>query len=195
MLINSTRLKRRLMKNINDKIKFETLRKSDLVRGIRRHFQFEGNQMGVSRPDGTVSISEIKKIEASSIVQREQAATPGSIGNMIDDLSSQLADSQSKMILESMNEAVEAVGNTVSGNGGGITPEVILKMLEKIQMDFDGDLPKYPSIVVGPGQEELFKHAIAEMMTQEPYKTKHEEIMKNKKREFDEREASRKLVD
>ena len=72
---------------------------------------------------------------------------------------------------------------------------MLLQALEAILIDFDEDAPQLPTLVCHPDAAGRFKEVVEMAMTTEPYKTQYQEIITKKKREFNEREACRKLVD
>lgn len=194
MLVNSPKFKRRIFRNLNENIKQQMASKSPLVQGIKRYFVFEGDKMGAVRSDGTREVSEIQKYEAMVEIKRDEIG-PGSVGKVADDLSTQLADAQSKAVIETLRNAVQEVGNTVDGKGTPFSPDLAIEALDKILIDFEGEVPRLPTIVCSPEQMDRFKSVIEQMMTVEPYKSRYEAVIKKKKKEFDEREANRKLVD
>lgn len=194
MINNSQKIKKRIFKNFNHNVKEMMDQKSLLAQGIKRYFVFEGDKLGVIRADGTKHSSPIQRVEASTIVKKENISSD-SVEDMMEDLSTQLADAQSKMLLDVVSDAAQSVGNTVNAGGSPPSPEILLEMIEKIQIDFEGEIPNLPTVVCSPGSIEKFKLAYEQMMTAEPYKSNYEALIQAKKRDFDEREASRKLVD
>lgn len=194
MLPTSSKLRIRLIKNMNEKIKQQMNEKSPLFQQIKRYFVFEGNKLGIVRTDGTTSVDEIKKIEVSSVIEKEEAASLG-IGGLVDDISTKLAEAQSTAIFDSLEKAISEVGNKVDGGGKSFSPELFLQAIDKLQIDFENGLPKLPTLTCSPDSMEHFQAVIKTTMNEDPFKTQFEEIINRKKKDFDEREASRKLVD
>lgn len=94
-----------------------------------------------------------------------------------------------------IDQAVEEVGNVVSGQGEPLNPEVLLEMYEKIQLDFDEEgKHKELTVVIPPGMEQQARETI-EMLHQYPeYRKRYKEIIDRKRVEWRDRETSRRLV-
>lgn len=100
-----------------------------------------------------------------------------------------------KHLLGVIEQATEAVGNVVDTKGEPITPDTFLDTVEKMQIDFDEcGKPILPSIVVGDEIAEQVE-AVIKQLDDEPYLTRGNNIFKQKRLEWRDRESNRKLVD
>lgn len=152
---------------------------------------FEGDSLSVLREDGTYDESKLSKMEATSIIQKEQLANPNvAIGETIEALSEQLANQQVKVIIGELEKTPNQVDS-----GGKFTIETVFEALEKIRIDFIDGQASMPQLVVSP---QLFASARDIFIASEndpEIKKRFDELMERKRREWLDRESSRKLVD
>ncbi|HVJ64463.1 MAG TPA: hypothetical protein VM901_04340 [Bdellovibrionota bacterium] len=193
MINFSPKVAKHIYQAIAEQVGDQVKHKASVLRNIKRCQLHEGDKIGVVYADGTESISNVKSIEASAVL--EQSGTPDqSLTKVIDELSSQLAEDQTKAFIGVLQKTIEKSGNSVKGEGP-TTAVKVLKMLDMIEIDFENGLPQLPEVMANPKDIEAIAKAILEMMTTEPYKTQYESLINVKMKEFNEREASRKLVD
>lgn len=89
-------------------------------------------------------------------------------------------NSMKKMMFSNLTQVTDFTGNVIDGKGKGLSPEILLEMLEKIHIDFDQEgNPQLPSIVVHPDMAKNFEKLKSD---EELYKPRFEEII-NRKRE------------
>ena len=194
MLCNSTRLKIRLIKNLEENIRIQAQEKSPLVGAINKSFVFEGDRLGVKRQDNSISIDPLSPIEATAEVKKEDV-TSETMKEVTENLSNQIADAQSRIMIDTLNKVTEESGNKVNGGGRPPSPELILEALKVVLIDFENDIPRLPTVVCHPDALEKMAQAYDELMHKEPHKSKFEALIEEKRKDFNEREACRKLVD
>jgi hypothetical protein len=91
---------------------------------------------------------------------------------------------------------VKAVGNVIDGSNLSFA-EMILKMMQKIQIDIDENRnPILPSFILNPVTAEKMKinEKLAELKNNYEFMQKYNDIVITKIEEWRDREASRRLV-
>lgn len=108
----------------------------------------------------------------------------------------ELKGQQSEMVFKKFSEVTTKTGNIVDAGGQPISPDLIFKTLEKMQLDFDeNEKPLMPTMVVSPQQYEKMKEKIVEWEKDPEYQKQFEHLMRRKRKEWHDRESNRKLVD
>ena len=97
----------------------------------------------------------------------------------------------------SISQAVQEVGNVTDAAGKLFTFDNFLETIEKIQIDFDEKTkqPHMPTLFMHPSQWEKIKNKFPEWGKNKEYTKRFEIIMKEKYKEWYDRENNRKLVD
>ena len=103
---------------------------------------------------------------------------------------------KAKLLFEKINEGVKKTGNTFSADGRPLNKEDFLKAFVKIQIDFEEDgSPILPTIVMHPQAMAKMKKELETWESDTGFNRRYEEIIAKKKKEWDDRESNRKLVD
>lgn len=111
-------------------------------------------------------------------------------------IAEEIKKQKSEMVFKKLNEITEATGNVVKGNGGPPTPELLLQVLEKMDIDFDEEgNPHMPSLVVSPDMHNAIQAKLPEWDKDESIKERQKELIEKKRKEWHDREGNRKLVD
>ena len=139
------------------------------------------SEMETLKGEITISFDEIKSGNTNVVFQK------------LNEMACQMAQAQREMFYGKMSEVTEAVGNSVSGRP--FTAEVFLEALEKIQIEFkdSGEMQEL-SLIFGPAMIDQATDVLEQLNSNPKYKRMHEELIERKRREFRDREASRKLV-
>ena len=161
------------------------------VSSVPRTPIFEGDTMSVLREDGSYDESKLSKLEATNLIPKEQLKNPNiAIGETIEAISEQLANQQVKLIIGEL----EKTPNKVDA-GGKFTIETVFEALEKIRIDFVDGQASMPQFVLSP---QLFASARDVFIAAEndpEIKKRFDDLMEKKRRDWLDRESSRKLVD
>jgi len=107
-----------------------------------------------------------------------------------------LAEAQGKMVLTTVSEAAESVGNVVSAKDMPIR-EALLEMQRKIQLDFDprtGE-PHQHTMVLNPETFEKIKDDLENLERDPEFLAELSEIRQEKWMDWRDRESRRRLVD
>jgi hypothetical protein len=110
------------------------------------------------------------------------------------DAGRELANHQARMLFDLINRVTAETGNVVSGKGRPAF-EAIMDALGKIQIDFEGDEPKWPTMVMGPGMAERLQKASQEWLSDPEKRRRWNALLQRKRRAYIARERSRKLVE
>lgn len=115
---------------------------------------------------------------------------------MVVEMAEEMAKQQSQYVFARISEAVEAVGNSVHA-GGDFQPEHLLEVLRRKEMSFDPVTlePTGEFFVVHPDTFKKIEPKLREWEKDPAFRAAHDALMEEKRREWREREASRKLVD
>jgi hypothetical protein len=95
-----------------------------------------------------------------------------------------------------INNVIEESGNVVHAGGEPLTIDHLLGVIEQMQISFDPDgNPRIPSIIANPETGSRVKQILAEAEQDAEARARLQQIIENKRREWDEAESRRKLVD
>jgi hypothetical protein len=165
---------------------------------IKRRTQFEGNRHSVSpkggppRTSGFETLSSEFKIPNDELIEKG----PGAFAERIDKVAQDLIKGASGMMIRTMRETSEQTGNVIDSGGKPLTPDLLLQLMQKVEMDFDDNgNPTNMAFVVSPDIWEKYKDKIREWDNDPGIIRRREIIMQEKRREWRDRENNRKLVD
>lgn len=164
---------------------------------IPRHPLHEGDRHVMVRGSDDAEEIEMQHFEETHQIDlgKIKSYTLKQVFDELYELMSSMTRKKEEHILNTINQAVEKVGNVVEAKGQPLTPEHFFEMLRKIRLDFKEDgQADFPTMFVGTGS----KDAIIKLQLQlneEPYKTQFAELIESKRAEWRARENNRKLVD
>ena len=96
-----------------------------------------------------------------------------------------------KTLFSTLSQVTDFTGNVVDGEGKGISHELIIEMIEKIDIGFDQDgKPYLPTIVIPPALAKSFESLKAD---ENKYKAKIEEIIEKKRKDYFAKKGHRRL--
>jgi len=114
----------------------------------------------------------------------------------IDATAKELETQKEKIMISAMGEAARATGNVTSAKGRPFSPRLILDALEKMDIEFDEKgKPKNLVVVVSPDIGEVISKNAAYWEKDPQYAKAFSDLMEKKRKEWRDREDSRKLVD
>lgn len=192
----------KLKKEVHEKIltrAFESESTSDpLLAMIKHYIQHEGDKGRYQTVDGQTREQDYQAMSAETVFTVEDVTDPTlqPIVSKFKQMGSEAASQMAQYSFKQIGEAIDSVGNTVDA-GGKLTPDSFLRVIEKIQIDFDEDtgLPKMPTMFIHPNQAESVRKMIQEAEADPENKKRFDALMLKKKEEWRDREAIRKLVD
>ena len=197
MLPDFPKIKRKLEEEINLYLK-QLIRQDSLFSQIREEHHFEGNRMSTKYEDGIIDSPGYEKISSEFRVKREDIITkgPGAFVENIQKMAESMKDKKAKLFFERIKEITEATGQVVNGKGQPITFEKIMELFEKMLIDFDDQgNPNFPTLVLSPKMEAEVKAKWKEWQENPEYKIRFKELIEQKRKEWNDRESNRKLVD
>jgi hypothetical protein len=196
MLPDLPKYKSDIQSKILTKIVRQVQKQDPLMGQIDRFMQHEGDVHAYSTVQGKekksgyqtvgeefkVSIDDVRSGDFNRIVERVLV-----VGKKIN-------DDMAKSMFRTVEEATQEVGNVVKGE---FSVETFFAAIEKIEMDFDKQTgqPKFPSMYVHPSNSEKIKETLTNAESNPLYKKKFSQLIEKKRKEWNDREATRKLVD
>jgi hypothetical protein len=167
------------------------------VHEMPRNFIKEGRSPAIIRPDGSRDETKLKQTTAEIEIRTAEvpALTLQDRIDKLDTAAREMASQISRNAFAEINRAVEAVGNVVDSGGKRLSADTYLEVLEKMQLDFGEDgKPRGLTVVVPPALRERAAETIKQLRDDPEYKKRYEDLLAKKRREFNAREAARKLV-
>ncbi len=191
------KIKLEIKKNFEEYLRKQS-RSDPLIGSITQIFIHEGDKLIYYTVDGEKKETTFDIIQSKFTIKNDKIITEGSkalipIANeIIGDLQNQLGNN----ILAKLEETTKETGNVVDGKGKEISPDLIFKALEKMQIDFDEEgNPYMPTMFVSPEMGKKIGDKLPEWKKDRTHKKKVDDLMIKKKEEWDDRESNRKLVD
>jgi len=193
MLPDFPKIKKRLKDKTNLHLK-NIMNQNPLFSQIKVERHFEGDKIVAGTVDGEIDVSTHKEIESRIEVKREDIIAKGPMAFIehIGAIAKQMDAQKEKMLFDKIKEVTDKTGNIVDGKGQPLTFDLFMKTLEKIQIDFDEQSNPYlPTLVVPPEIGAKIKDQLSEWESNPAYK----ELIEKKRKEWNDRESHRKLVD
>jgi hypothetical protein len=170
--------------------------KSPILGDIGSHIVHEGGETDIVRPSGEIEPTEMRAQSAQVDIPRQRLNEfdQEQVRKYLESLAEQFAEGMTKHMFEAISNAAEKVGNVVDGKGSPLTPELMLEVLDKIDIDFNEDGTwDPPRIVVSPEQAKRLE-ALSKSMDQREQDRKLKPIIERKQLEYRSREAGRVLA-
>lgn len=198
MLPDFGRVKKRANRDLSRWVRQQVPAVTPLVRGVATLNQHEGRVSVMTRLDASESTIDYQKLEVSFELTRAEMRQSdiGVLRRKLADVAVRIGEAQTKRMLEIASEAAASVGNVVHA-GGELTPEMLLEVLRRVQMDFDErTLQPQPgfSWVMHPDTAAKVLPKAKEWEKDPKFRAEYERIIAKKREEWRDREADRKLV-
>jgi hypothetical protein len=176
----------------------QILAHAPILDGVRRTRIHEGRTVTYTRADKTSDEFPFQTIQAEVPFERSlmRRVSPAELLDYISRIAKQLAEQQTKFLLERLSEASASVGNTVSAQELGLK-QAFLEMERKLQIDFDPDTlePKGLVIMTHPDQGAKIRAQAAGWEADPEFIAERNAIRLKKIEEWRARENRRRLVD
>lgn len=174
------------------------VRQDPLFSQIRQERHFEGSRMSSAIGGGEFEQTGYKKMQGDVSVKTKDIIEKGPLA-FIEEMQKTIEEIQKQMsetLFDKMREITEKTGNIVNARGQEFSFDHFLELLEKMQIDFDehGN-PSMPTLVVSPELGVKLQHKIKEWKANEEYNKKYDNLIARKRKEWNDRESNRKLVD
>lgn len=159
---------------------------------------FEGKKDLIIREDGTKDETEFRRISADIELKLSEIEDKpiNEIIKKLDAATTELSKQKANMIIESINKAVQEIGNVVDCKGVPFTINHFLEALRKMYIDFDEyERPYLPPIVAGEKAYASINKVLPLLETDPGVKKEFSQIIDKKREQWRARESNRKLVD
>ena len=198
MLPDFLKIKKKHVEAINGLLK-EALQQDPLFSGIREEHHFEGSRMSYKTVDGEPEETEYYQVASSQfLVKREDVIAKGAMAYIenIRDAAEEMKKQKARLFFDKMKEVTDKTGNIVDGRAQPFSFELFAESIRKIWIEFDekGN-PHMPTMVVHPDIGEKLRVLFPEWNKNPEYKKIMDEIIEAKRKEWNDRESHRKLVD
>lgn len=197
MLPDFAEIKKLFIAKVNAEMR-AFIRKEPILSQIKHYRHYEGNQMNSQSMDGNVHDSRYRELSSKFDITKEEIISGGYSAFMERALKTaeDIQGQQVRAIFKTISDVTEKTGNVVDGKGKPFSPEMFLESLDKIYIDFDENgSPKFPSFVFHPKLRDKVLSSMAKLDADPALKKRHAEIIEKKRKEWNDREGNRKLVD
>lgn len=197
MLPDFPRIKGKFREAINRYFQ-DVVRQEPLFSQFRHERHFEGDKMSSKTEDGELGESSYKEMFSEYSVDREDVITKGPMAFIenIETVAEDIRKQQAKLILDKLKEVTDRTGQVVDGKGQPLTHELFMEMLERIQIDFDDQgNPYLPTLIMAPEVAAKLKEKMPEWEADPEYTRRLEQLVERKRKEWNDRESHRELVD
>ena len=189
------------VKKAADQLFTTRIRKSasrgSFIQTIPRRKMYEGDILSVKSDRGLRVESELKEISAGFLLKNEDIIAKGmdAYYAKLDELAQSIKNQEERIMLNAMEQAAERVQNVVDAKGN-FSFSIILDALEKITISFDSNgNPSVQDIILSPSAAAKMRAMLPEIEKNQEYKRRYNEIIDRKRKEWLDRENSRRLVD
>lgn len=167
--------------------------RSPLIKSIERFHYFEGNKSLIRRPSGEEEETEKRYSSGKTEIPVEEVLY-GNIENIFkhyEQAAVGVSYEQEEFLHESVNKTVQNTGNVINAKEQPLSPEMILQLMEKVEINFTEDgKSMMSSFVCSPILGEKLQPLLDDLEKTKEYK----ELIERKRSEWRDREANRILV-
>jgi hypothetical protein len=122
--------------------------------------------------------------------------TPEDVIKVLNEEAKNIGGQMVKHYFQVLSTAAEEVGNVVDAKDQKPTPELFLDAMRKISIPFDKDgNPKFPTMIISEEMSDVWKEVEKEAEANPRYKKELDNIIEQKRKEYNAEQAGRKLVD
>jgi hypothetical protein len=164
---------------------------------VPRRMMHEGDIVSVKSGKVLPVESEVKEVSAGFMLKNEEVISKGmdAYYAKLDGLAQSIKNQEEKVMLKAMEHAAEQAQNVMDAKGN-FSFSTILDALEKMTVSFDSNGNRSGhNIIVSPSTYAKMQAKLPELEKNQEYKQRYKEIMDKKRKEWLDRENSRRLVD
>ena len=197
MLPDFPKIKERFVEAINNYLEI-LIRQEPFLSQIREEQHFEGNKTSSKDENEELYQSAYKEISSKIPINREDVIVKGPMAFVenIQNMAEEIKKKKAKFVFDNLKEITSKTGNVVNGKGQPFSFDIFMEMLNKISIAFDDQgNPDWPTLVVSPEMGAKLREKFPEWESNPDYKKRFENIIKRKRKEWNDRESYRKLVD
>lgn len=164
---------------------------------VKKFIQHEGTLMQVERHGQETVREGYEEIGTEFTVPI--ADVPNLVGGKLDakleEIAQNLISKSARAFFRKLDESCDRAGTSYSSGGKPLSPEILLGMLEKADMEFDADGRPTQTFVLHPDMLPGFKKVMEQIENDPELKRRHSEILTRQREAWADRENNRKLVD
>lgn len=197
MLPDFPKIKRRFVETINSHLQ-NLVHQEPFLSQIREEQHFEGNKISSKTENGELDQSGYKEISSKILINREDVIAKGPMAFVenIQNVVEEIKKKKAKFVFDNLKEITSKTGNVVNGKGQPFSFDIFMEMLNKISIAFDDQgNPDWPTLVVSPKMGAKLREKFPEWESNPDYKKRLVKLIKRKRKEWNDRESHRKLVD
>jgi len=164
---------------------------------VAKHRVFEGDKNFLLRTKGDSETTEFEGFSVSRELSAKQIATMSFLDVLkeLDAAAAEMGAKTAKYFIEGLDKTLEAAGQVESAKGAKISGELLLRMLDRIEMNFDENgNHKNLSLVIHPSNTAATAAALRELEDDPELRQRHRSLIERKREAWRVREASRRLV-
>ncbi len=165
-----------------------------LLSQIASYIHHEGKGFVLLREDGSEETLDYRLMSGEIRIDLKDIQNLGevAIDKALTPATKEINETQRKALFETLNRTVPSL----DAGGRPLSAELILEMWESMDFSFDesGNWQR-PTMVLNPIQAPRLKKELTRLETEPDLIRWFEELLTEKKRDWDDREANRKLVD
>lgn len=157
---------------------------------------FEGNRLTIQRADGSVSTSLYKRVHHTFGLTHEQldSLTLDDLVAKFSEVGKEIGNQQFQVAIRELNQTLAGTPNDLRHPRDDYITG-IFQSLERIWIDFDAaGRPLLPQLVASPHVAAQLEAAFDQIENDPALKDKYDRLMTQKREEWRDREADRKLV-
>jgi len=196
MLPDFPKIKNKILQSFEKEIR-ETIENDTLFQKIGEERLFEGNTSVLIKDNEEQEIKPLT-IEDKIEVNNDEIIERGIqvLENIKPNLIKYFIKDKHKMLFDAVDNATRETGNVVDAKGKPFDFNTFIELLEKLQIDFNRmDKPIMPSIIIHPSMLPQIQAKLKEAENNPEFQKRMEQLIEQKKREWNDRESNRKLVD
>jgi hypothetical protein len=191
------KIKLEVKKNFEEHLRKQSV-SDPLVGSITQVLVHEGDKLIYHTVEGDKKETTFNKIQSEFTMKNDEIIDKGAkaLVSTINEIAGDFQNQIGNNILAKLEDTTKETGNIIDGKGQEISPDLIIKALEKMPIDFDEEgNPYMPTLFVSPEMGKKIGDKIPEWEKDETHKRRVDELMLKKKEEWNDRESNRKLVD
>jgi len=197
MLPDFPALKAEVLKLVLTKLRQRVDTGDPVLSRVGRFRQHEGVQMRYEQQGGAIVQEGFEKIGTEFTVL--PAEVPTLIGEKLDakleEMAQELISLEAKGFFKKVREISEKAGTSLDAGGKPVSPEMLLDMISKVQMEFGPDGKPRQTFVMHPDMLPALKKASDEIENDPELKRRNAEILERQREAWAARESNRKLAD
>ncbi|TDM05964.1 MAG: hypothetical protein C4K60_14905 [Ideonella sp. MAG2] len=162
-----------------------------------RQVVHEGQLTRIERASGETEDIGMHKasVELSLGLEQAEAMPLQERLRVLNELADGMAAQMTDKLFTSLHETLDRAGQTVHNRGRPLDVQTLLQMLDLIELDFDSNgRPRFPVIQVGAAMAGAWERVFNQLQNDPTALAKLDQLLAEKKANWRDREAARKLV-